>query len=133
LNRLPTNSPDFEPIAEPHYPRKETRPPVAEPHRPGDNPFYGERFGGRKWRRDGISISPEMTPEEEARTRETGRRMREAMPKMTFPHFWGGRWYNEQEWEALQKRMREHRQRQTESYRKSGRIPSWLSLLSNRP
>ena len=55
-----------------------------------------------------------------------------SMPKITFPHRWMGRWYNEQEWAALQKRMRDHRQRQNESYRKSGRIPSWMSLLSNR-
>ena len=90
----------------------------------------GFPFGGvKKWHRDGIGIYPERTPEQEAITRETGRRMQEAMPKITFPHKWMGRWYNEQEWEALQKRMREHRQRQNESYRESGRIPSWMSLL----
>ena len=127
LDKLPINSPNFREIAEPWNPNTVVPPPVAEPHRPGDNRFYREDFPRRrKWRRDGIGISPEMTPEQEAITRENERRMREAMPKITFPHKWMGRLYNEQEWEALQKRMREHRQRQSERYSKKWGLPIQL-------
>ena len=126
---LPSNLPDYKEIAEPWNPNTVV-PIVAEPHRPGDvypREMYNFPFGGvKKWRRDGIGISPERTPEEEAITRETGRKMREAAPKITFPHKWMGRWYNEQEWEALQKRMREHRQRQSERYSKKWGLPIQL-------
>ena len=122
LDKIPTNSPKFGRTAEPWNPNT-VIPRVEEPHRPG----YNFPFGGvRKWHRDGIGIYPEMTPEQEARTRETERRMREAAPKITFPHRWMGRWYNEQEWAALQKRMREHRQRQSERYSKKWGLPIQL-------
>jgi len=48
-----------------------------------------------------------------------------------FPKFFLGRWYDKEEWEALQKRMREHRRKQTEDWRRRGLIPPWISLMSN--
>ena len=48
-----------------------------------------------------------------------------------FPKFFLGRWYDKEEWEELQKRMREHRQRQSESYRRHRKWPPWMSLMSN--
>ena len=48
-----------------------------------------------------------------------------------FPKLFFGRWYNKEEWEALQKRMREHRRRQSESYRRYRKGPPWISLMSN--
>ena len=119
---LPSNLPDYKEIAEPWNPNTVV-PIVAEPHRPGD--VYPREMYGGDWGNARPVPMPTYPPEGWVPTGPPSVEM-PSMPKITFPHKWMGRWYNEQEWEALQKRMREHRQRQSERYSKKWGLPIQL-------
>jgi len=109
LDKIPTNSPKFGRTAEPWNP----------------NTVIPKSLYGRDFRGAPPVPMPTYPPEGWVPTGPPPVEM-PSMPKITFPHKWMGRWYNEQEWEALQKRMREHRQRQSERYSKKWGLPIQL-------
>ena len=93
--------------------------------------ILGDIWGGGRWGGAKPVPMPTFPPKGWEREGPPPVEMPDPRRNERFPKLFFGRWYNKEEWEALQKRMREHRQRQSESYRRHRKWPPWMSLMSN--